>query len=830
MSVDVKTSTSSSTFVPALQNVKLTLFDKSKFTVFQIPLFPVRFISFLSFFLLLSTGLYAQKYNLSGYVRDAATGEELIGVNVVLPEHQSGTVTNAYGYYSIDLPAGEQVLRVQFIGYQAREIKLSLASDRKLDIELQATSTELDEVVVTGERADRNVSSTEMSVAQIDVKDIKKMPALLGEVDIIRSLLLLPGISTVGEASNGFNVRGGNVDQNLILLDEAPVYNSSHLFGFFSIFNADAVKDVKLYKGGIPARYGGRLSSVVDVRQKEGNNREFAAAGGIGLLSSRLLVEGPLQKEKSSFMLAARRSYADVFLALSDDPTISDNTLYFYDLNAKVNYILGDKDRLYLSGYFGQDVFGVRNLFNFGWGNATGTLRWNHLFSPKLFSNFSVVYSNYQFNLGTPDDNEFNFRLESVIRDYHFKNQYSYYYDDQSSFEFGAEAIYYRISPGKVTGVIEQELQDEHAVEPALYVSHEWKPNVRWSFNYGLRYSSFYNIGEQTLRLYENPERPQREELIDSASFGAGELIEAHHGWEGLEPRLAINYRLDENQSIKASYNRTRQYIHLISNTTAPTPIDLYRPAGRYIQPATVNQVALGFFQNWRDNSYEASLEVYYKDFQNIVDYRNGADLIFNQSIETEVLPGVGRAYGLELYLRKNRGRLTGWLSYTLSRAELKVEGVSAREAINAGDWYAANYDKPHDISLVLNYQLTKKWDFGLNFTYQTGRPITPPEGRFDFEDITVPIYRERNSFRIPDYHRLDLSANYLPEKEEGKKFYSSWSFSLYNVYARRNAYSVYFEEAPLGATQNVSAINTQAVQLSIFATIIPSVTWNFNF
>ena len=789
---------------------------------------------FILNFLLIGISLSAFSQNqvntLSGYVRDSKTGEELIGVNIVIPTLREGTSTNLYGFYSLSLQPGTYEASIQYIGYQTRTIKVALTKDLTINIELDENSTTLDEVTVLARRLDENVRSVEMSVAQLDMKDVRKMPALLGEVDIIRSLTLLPGISTIGEASNGFNVRGGNTDQNLILLDEAPVYNSSHLFGFFSIFNADAVKDVKLYKGGIPARYGGRLSSVVDVRQRNGNNKKFSSTGGIGLLSSRLLVEGPIQKEKSAFMIAARRSYADLFLSLSNDPTINQNTLYFYDLNAKLNYILGDKDRLYLSGYFGRDVFELDDLFGFDWGNATASLRWNHLFSDKLFSNFTLVFSDYTYSLGTPEDDEFNFRLKSTIQDYHFKNQYNYYLSSKNEIEFGVEGIYYRLKPGQITGSIQLQLQEEYALEPSVYFSQELELGTRWTVQYGLRYSSFYNLGAQKVRNYANPDLPQLEEFIDSEEYSSGQVIEAYNGLEGLEPRFSVNYRISDEQSIKASYNRTRQYIHLISNTSTPTPVDLYRPSGRHIQPATANQVAAGYFQNFAENRYEVSIEGYYKDFKNIVDYRNGANLIFNETIETEILPGIGRSYGLEFYLRKRKGRLSGWLSYTLSKTELKVENDDPLLAINAGEWYPANYDKRHDISLVLNYQLTQKWDLGMNFTYQSGRPITPPEGRFNFEDYSVPVYRSRNSLRIPDYHRLDLSANYTPEKDPNKKFYSSWSLGFYNVYARRNAYSIFFQQAEQAEGATTASFDTEAVQLAIFGTIIPSVTWNFNF
>jgi hypothetical protein len=776
---------------------------------------------------------WAQKtYTLSGYVRDANTGEELIGVNLVLPDLNIGTTTNAYGYYALSVPAGQQELSVQYIGYQTFTKKLALKADVTLNVELKPSTEQLEAVEVTASKLDQNVSSVEMSVAKLSVKEVKKIPQLLGEADIIRSLTLLPGISTLGEGSSGFNVRGGNTDQNLILLDEAPVYNSSHLFGFFSIFNADAVKDVKVYKGGIPANYGGRLSSVVDVKQIDGNNREFAAQGGIGLLSSRLLVEGPLKKEKASFMVAGRRSYADIFLGLAEDPAISQNILYFYDLNTKVNWNINKNNRLFLSGYFGRDVFGIEEFFDFDWGNATGSLRWNHLFSPKTFANFSLVFSDYTYSLGTPEEDEFNFRLTSTIQDYHFKAQFNYYPNDKNQIDYGVEGIYYRFRPGTIAISLQEDdlvLQEEFAIEPSAYISHQIKFSPLFTLQYGLRYSSFYNIGPRTVNEYSNPSLPTAEDSIGATVYQSGDLIEAYTGLAGLEPRLSANYRLNDEQSIKASYNRTRQYIHLITNTTAPTPVDLYRPAGKYIQPATVNQVAAGYFRNFAQNTYETSLEGYYKTFNNVVDYRNGADLIFNQSIETELLSGIGRSYGLEFLVRKNKGRFTGWVAYTWSKTENKVEGVDPTVAINAGEWYPANFDKRHDVSIVLNYKFNAKWDLSSSWVFQTGRPITPPEGRFIFEDFTAPIYRKRNSYRIPNYHRLDISANYSPKKDTTRYFYSSWSFGVYNAYARRNPYSIFFEQQE-GTAANPNNFATQAVQLSIFATAIPFVTWNFNF
>ncbi len=792
--------------------------------------------NFLVFLLLFPIALLAQsEFTLSGYVRDASNGEELIGVNVVDADVKAGASTNVYGFYSLTLPEGKHTIRFQYIGYQPIEKEITLLQNRKLNVELQESTQQLQEVEVTGEKIDKNVSSVEMSVAKLDAKQIEKVPQLLGETDIIRTLTLLPGISTVGEGANGFNVRGGAADQNLILLDEAPVYNSSHLFGFFSIFNADAVKDVKLYKGGIPAQYGGRLSSVVDVRQKEGNSKQFAFNGGLGLLSSRLLVEGPIIKDKMSFMVAGRRSYADLFLKLSNNEDLNQNILYFYDLNTKINYRINDKNRLFLSGYFGRDVFGINNLFGFDWGNGTGTLRWNHLFSDKLFSNFTAVYSDYSYTIGTPEEDDNSFRLLSRIQDFHLKSSLNYYLDSDNRIDFGFEGIYYRFSPGRVDidGLDPIILQQAFAIEPAAYISHELKVGSRFTFQYGLRYSSFYKIGPQKVLNYENPDFPQEEELVDTTFYDDGELIAGFDGLQGFEPRASVNYRLDEDKSLKASYNRTRQYIQLISNTTSPTPVDLYRASGEYINPATVHQYALGYFQNFAENQYEASIEVYYKTFKDLVDYRNGADLIFTEFIETELLNGIGRAYGAEFLLRKQTGKWTGWIGYTLSRSERKVDGETTEMQINNGDWYLSNYDKLHDLSVVANYSLSEKWDFGAVFILQSGRPFTPPEGKFEFEEFTVPIYTRRNFDRIPTYHRLDLSATLTPKRKPNKRFYSTWNFGIYNVYARRNAFSIFFQPESNGADAadfNTDFFNTQAVQLSIFGTIIPSVTWNFNF
>lgn len=775
---------------------------------------------------MIGLGVTAQTTTLSGYIRDAANGEEMIGANVYFPELQKGVTTNAYGFYSISVPPGQYKVQYLFIGYATLEMDIDLRSDLRRDVELSTDNVELQEVVLTDERAIENVRSVEMSVTDLSIQEVKKIPALLGEADVIRTLQLMPGVTTVGEGATGFNVRGGNIDQNLILLDEAPVYNSSHLFGFFSVFNSDAVKDAKLYKGGIPADYGGRLSSVLDVRQKEGNSKRFAGTGGLGILSSRLTLEGPIQKDVSSFMVAGRRSYADLFLALSPDEDLRNNTAYFYDLNAKLNYRLGEKDRLFASAYFGRDVFGFGDLFKFAWGNQTFTLRWNHLFSEKLFANFTGLISDYRYNLGIPEGAQ-AFDWDSRILNYNGKAEFNYYINPENTLTFGASYLTYKFEPGVITPASDENLfneftiQNQYAIEPAAFISHELKVGARWTLQYGLRYSGFVRQGPEGVRLYEEGQPLSPETIIDTVSYSDGETIGSFDGWE---PRISVNYLINDEISIKTSYNRTRQYIHLVSNTTAATPVDIWTPAGPYVDPATADQFALGYFQNFGNNAYEASVEVYYKSMRDLLDYKNGAELVLNPVLETELISGEGRAYGLEFFVRKRRGRLTGWISYTLSRSEVQVIGDSPEETINNGDWYPSNWDKTHDISVVTTYAINDRWDVSATFAFQTGRPITYPDGRFEQDGTIIPVYSNRNGARIPNYHRLDLSANYTPQPNKKKGWQSSWSFGVYNAYARRNAYSIFFRPQEDNPTQ------TEAVRLSIFGTIIPFLTYNFSF
>lgn len=791
----------------------------------------MRTIVLFALSVLFSGQLLAQRFTISGHITDATSGEGLIGAALFVEETSSGTTTNVYGFYSHSLPAGDYNVTFSFVGFQSISRSVSLTEDVTINIELSPSDVQLEEFEVTGEREDQNVRSIEMSVEKLEMKAVKKLPQFLGEVDVIRTLQLLPGVSTVGEGAIGFNVRGGNIDQNLILLDEAPVYQSSHLFGFFSVFNADAVKDFKLYKGGIPAKYGGRLSSVLDVRQIEGNQKGFHGSGGIGLISSRLMLEGPIVKDKASFMVSGRRSYADLFFPLFED--LKGNVFYFYDLNLKLNYKINDNNRIFLSGYFGNDVFDFDGNFKARWGNGTGTARWNHIFNSKLFLNTTFVYSKYDYSLGVPTGFQ-AFEWKAGIQNYNAKMDFSFFPNPNNTIEFGWNALFYTFDPGATRGTSPESIFTEvgvdrkRAVEPAIYISNTQSISDQLTVQYGLRYSMFMNYGPQTVYQYGEGQALRPQNIVDTLEYGRGDIIKTYSGLEGLEPRLSVNYTINNRHSIKASYNRMRQYIHLISNTTAATPIDVWAPSDTYIEPSTVDQVALGYFRNFNNNMFELSLEGFYKKFSNILDYRDGAELLLNDKLETDVLPGDGEAYGLEFMLRKTKGKLTGWLSYTLSRTDRTISGI------NNGNPFPSNWDKLHDLSLALTYDFNKKWSLSTNFAYMTGRPITFPDGRYEYNGIIVPNYANRNGARTPDYHRLDLSLTYTKPKDKANKIFfffnkpkdwqSSWVLTVYNAYGRQNPYSVFFRQNE----ENPQV--TEAVQLSIFGSVIPAITYNFSF
>jgi hypothetical protein len=691
------------------------------------------------------------------------------------------------------------------------------------NFELSDESKDLQEVVITGEAEDRNVKSAEMSVARLDIKQINKIPAMFGEVDVIRAIQLLPGVTTVGEGASGFNVRGGNIDQNLILLDEAPVYNSSHLFGFFSVFNPDAVKDVKLIKGGIPAQYGGRVSSILDVRMKEGNIKKLAVTGGIGSVFSRLSIEAPVIKDRASFIIAMRRSYLDALIKpfLPAKNELKNASFYFYDLTAKFNFRINSRNTVFASGYLGRDVFGV-SVFNTDWGNSTTTARWNHIFNPRLFMNLTAFYSNYDYMLDftTPGGTGFNWK--SNVVNYSVKNDYSYFLNVRNTIRFGYQGLLYDFRPYDATGRFENAsirfLSDKrYGAEYSVYAGNEQKVTEKFTVEYGLRVSAYTYLGKGKAYAFRDTFPNEPRSVKEITNYKAGELISVY---VNPEPRFSLTYLLSRSSSVKASYNRMAQYIQLISNTAASTPLDVYTLVTNNLKPLVADQGSIGYFRNLKENMYETSVEVYYKYLQNQLDYIDNAQLFINPTVESDLIQGLGRAYGTELYVKKTKGKIQGWVSYTLSRTERLVRGISNDK------WFVSRYDRTHIINTSMNYDVAKRWNISANFVYLTGLPATFPDSRIRIQSLNIPYNttNTRNNYRITPYHRLDLGATYTFKKNESRKFKQSLVLSVYNVYARRNAYSIYFR------TKTNEPLKTEAVRLSIIGTVVPAITYNFNF
>ncbi len=776
---------------------------------------------------IITTGFSQEKVTLSGTITAANSNETIIGSNIVIKSIPAYTSTNEYGFYSITIPKGNYKIEISSIGFQTKEINVDLNKNTKLNVSISENSEELQEVIIT-ERKTTNTQKAEMSVNKLSIATIKKMPVVLGEVDVLKSLLLLPGVTNAGEGASGFNVRGGGADQNLILLDEATIFNSSHVFGFFSVFNPDAIKDLKLYKGGIPARFGGRASSVLDVYQKDGNSKSFHANGGIGLISSRLLLEGPIVKDKGSFIIAGRGSYAHLFLKLSSNK----NSAYFYDLNTKLNYKLNKNNSLYVSGYFGRDVFNLAGSFTNIYGNATSNFRWNHLFSDKLFSNLSFIYSDYYYGLQL---DFVGFKYDSGIKNYNLKYDFKNYITDKVKLNYGVNAIYYDFNPGSISpttlesGINYRQLDKKYAFEPAIYLEAEHKITDKLELMYGIRYSQFYRLGTSKVNLYQNNEAVtfnnqlkiyEKGIPIGTKFYGNNEVITS---FDNLEPRFSASYSIDNNQSVKASYNRMTQYLQLVSNTSSPTPLDVWTPSDDYIKPQIADQVALGYFKNFNDDKYSLEVETFYKTVKNRINYIDGANLIANEALEQVILNGQMRSYGLELLLRKNTGKLNGWVSYTLSRSEQQTPGRTAIETgINNGNWYSSTYDKLHNVAVTGNYNKSEKWSFGANFILQTGQPVTYPNGQYQYQGITIPSFGLRNENRLPTYHHLDVSATYTPKPQKKKNWQAEWVFSIYNVYNRQNAASISFR-------QNNETGANEAVRFSIFGAV-PAVSYNFKF
>jgi hypothetical protein len=761
-----------------------------------------------------SSALKEQKSaTISGFIRDAKNGETLNGAVVYPKEKPSvGINSNSYGYFSLTLPAGNYTLIVQYLGYKSKAIPLDLNDNIKLTIDLEEESIALKEVTITGERNNNNVVSGEL-ISKINVKEIQNIPVILGEKDILKTIQLLPGVSPAGEGNAGFYVRGGGLDQNLILLDEAPVYNPSHLLGFFSTFNSDAIKDITLYKGGFPAEYGGRLSSVVDIKMNEGNNKAFHLSGGVGIIASHLAVEGPLLKNKGSFMITARRTYADVFLKFlpgkGADSTAKRSTLYFYDLTMKANYQFSAKDRVYFSCYLGRDNFNLGGIMGLNWGNITATTRWNHVISDKIFSNTSVIFNRYSYNFNV-EVGTMTMKVLSEIKDWNLKEDLHYYLNSKNTIKLGINSIYHTFVPSKVdsSSIFRiRSMDNKYALENAIYVSNEQSLNNHLKATYGLRYSLFSSIGPGTVYTYN-----EVSDVIDSSSYPKGKIF---NSYGGFEPRVLLSYILNDSISIKASYARTRQYIHLLSNTTSTTPFDLWVPSNINILPEIADQYTLGYFRNFRNNMFETSVELYYKTLLNQIDYRNGANLILNNKVESQLVFGNGVGYGAEFLIRKKYGKITGWISYTLSKTKRQFKDI------NDGNTFLAKQDRPHNIAIVGMYEINPRLTFSATWIFCSGNVVTFPSGRYFVDGNIVPYYTGRNGYRMPDYHRMDVGLTWIRKKTE--RFESDWNFSIYNVYARSNAYAINFQQDPNDPSK------MQAVQLSLFR-FVPAITYNFKF
>lgn len=771
-----------------------------------------KFFGFLALLLLgMQAMVFAQKkYTISGYITDAGKGETMIGAEIeVLGEQTRFAVTNEYGFYSITIEEGKYTVKYSYFGYAQETKTIDLTSDMNIDVKLVESIDELEGVEITDQTDNRNITDNRMGVERINVKEINKLPVLFGERDIIKAIILLPGVKSGGDGSSSFFVRGGAADQNLVLLDEVLVYNPAHLLGFFSTFNSDALKNVTLYKGNMPAQFGGRLSSVMDIQMNDGNNQKYSVSGGVGLIASRLMIEGPIVKDKGSFMISGRRTYADLFLKLSNDTSLQNTILNFYDLNAKASYKINAKNRVFFSGYLGQDNLGIANAFGLDWGNKTGSVRWNYQINPKLFSNTTVAYNDFAYNVDV-DLNVFNSTIKSRIRDWSFKEEISYFLNAKNEMRFGFHSIYHKVNPGAYTGDINiDDLPLNYSWENALYANNTWKATSKLTVDYGIRLSTFSMLGgEQPFYTLD-----ENRNITATQYYDKNEIVQTYIN---PEPRLSLNYVVNPSTAIKAAYARNAQYIHLLSNTAASNPTDKWVPTNNVIKPGRSHQYSLGVAKNVKDNMFALSLETYYKTMDNQIDYVDGTNVIADRIIETQLLFGIARAYGAEFLIRKNKGKLTGWIGYTLSRSEKQIDGI------NNGEWYAARQDRTHDLSIVAIYDLNKRLSLSGTFVYNTGNAVTFPSGKYTIDNQIVFLYTERNGYRMPAYHRMDLNLTYKLGKQD-KKWESELVVGMFNVYGRENAYSITFEENPDDPSK------TQAVQTSLFK-FVPSISYNFKF
>ena len=772
----------------------------------------------LLIFSAIATNLSAQKkFTISGYVTDRL-GEELIGANIILAGESRGTITNTYGFYSITLSEGNYKLEYSFLGYQTQLIDVNLTENEKLNVSLVETTEEIESVEIVAEGRDVNIREVEMSTNTLQMKTIQQLPQLLGETDIIKTIQLLPGVLQASEASGGFHVRGGSVDQNLILLDNAHVYNASHAVGFLSVFNADAIKDLKLYKGGIPAEFGGRLSSVLDIHMKEGNKQEFHGAGGVGTITSRLTLEGPIYPGRASFMVSGRRTYADLFLPFAKDSLAKESKLFFYDLNAKLNWSINEKNRVFLSGYFGRDVFKLSDLFSMDYGNSTITGRWNHVFNNRLFLNSSTIYSNYLYDMGLTEGVT-NFNWVTYIHDLNQKFDFTYYLNPENTVKFGLQLIKHDFNPGKIYGQFNDstdfnyKIPDAKSLEYGIYISNEQEITKWLSFHYGFRYTLFQNIGEGQSLIFDRSD-PEEYRVTDTLYYDDWELFNTYNN--GFEPRLAVRLTLNSVSSVKASYNRVYQYIHLASNSTASLPLDFWFPSSPNIKPQRVDQVAAGYFRNFRKNMFETSVELFCKWNKNSIDFRDHPDLLLNDAYEGELRIGKAWSYGAEFLIQKQEGKLTGWISYTYAKTYKKIP------EINEGKTYQAAHDKPHDFAIVVAYDLNDRLNFSGNWIFTSAPPRTMPTGRFEYDGAIGPVYSDRNTIRVFPYHRLDVAINYRLNRTK-RRFDHFINLSIYNAYLRKNPIQISFRQ------DDEDPRVTKSYMLYLYR-IVPSLTYNFKF
>jgi hypothetical protein len=776
----------------------------------------------LTLFLCAFQALSQEKVTLNGYVKDGDNGEELIGVTIYIPSLKAGTVTNDYGFYALTVPKGTYEVQYSYIGYKQQLVTIELQQNVSRNLEMGSDAQLMQEIVIEEKPLDENVVAVQMSKNTLNMNQVRKLPALFGEIDIIKNIQMLPGVISAGEGSSSFFVRGGSADQNLILIDEAPVYDPSHLFGLFSVFNADVIKDSELYKGGIPARFGGRLSSILEVRTKDGNNKDFQVTGGIGSMASRIAVEGPIVKEKSSFIVSARRSYVDLFLKAANQ----DNLVHFYDVNAKINWKGDNKNRFYAAFYAGRDVFDFDDSFGFEWGNKTATFRWNHLFNDRLFSNTSLIASNFDYKLELKDAVQ-GFSWASNLQEVSFKNDLSYSLNTKNEISFGYHLTGRRFSPGEISpnsseSIFEKvELQHMYAVDHALYVSNLQNLSDKITLDYGLRLSVFQNIGRGEVYQYEDPQDNIDIVRTDTLDYDMWENIKTYIN---IEPRFAVRYMLAEGQSLKLSYNRMVQNTHLISAGTAPVPFNTWQPSNFYLKPQVADQVAAGYFRNFKDNQYEFSAEVYYKDMTNVTDFADNAQIFFNEDLSTEYRQGDAWAYGAEFMLNKNKGKLTGMASYTWSKTTRKIDGV------NLGKEFDSNHDRRNVFNVQAAYDYSDKWVFGATFTYSTGRPLTLPAGKYDYGNYNPDVLTERNGYRLPSFHRLDLSVTLNPRKNISRKWQGQWIFSVYNAYNRQNPFTIYTRTKQDEDGNVIGDGSEKEARLIYLFPILPSVTYNFKF